>query len=844
MEGATAELKQVLTTPPPSFTGTPHPHSVLHASLEHIRNTGDTRYLFLRSALEVLSCHGYFASSSTDHPTNVAAVNNATTPISSEEEQLLFHCITGLRSVLLLRWESNAGLRHVLRDLLLQLGVGRYGMLPRTVAMACLSGAAAFYKRGWNEDETTLSSRAGAGSELAYLIGMIDNLTHVTHFHSANDDNTCDKSSLFVYLHGMLMTPFQERSGDHTMSSLQITLSHRYSAAMTASFLSLLVGEFSGGNSSSRYNLPLEFHRYHHQLFENGRGGGASSNSVTKSGLDSTLELGMTSLSNLVGYILNNNNNGDNSNTTNNAALFAQEGFLEMSTSLLGLTSDAIGWEFGAGKSKWELGTSIKENSVLLRPPKRWREALINPSFLGAVFQVYAVVRIDDNFMFRSTTTSSSAESMLLQKRMVMAHQLRQLLLQLSSIALGPIFQDENEHGAYASFLLDGCLNALEKVVVQQQQQQQQSIDAYTEIISSEIVDLTTILSRITTNFGVQTLSRLPTFQRFLSALCTTGKWLLDSSLEECKHVKGDIECMEGVDWKNDAIAQILQCSDAMADDFWLVSGKRAEALAVSQALASLLAPLYGSYCTTRVQMSSMEEHFMTGEGADLDDIREEISALGLEEEMTSAASLGRLNMLGSLTTLSGMFQQCTPKLIALFTGPQLGDEMTQDMASLLEEARMLIVCACHLLTDECPGETPAIPSAVSKACKATDGSDNAECIGAISGLIDMLMQVAEAQATRVSTYPGEAACSPLLSKTLLWFFRRWAAAYVFPTPDDYKQSGGIYDKWAAPESAQPVINFCSTLCLLYFCNWPLGEFQSIPSTFSHTMIVYFFSHT
>lgn len=685
--------------------------------------------------------------------------------------------------------------------------------------MACLSGAAAFYKRGWNE--TTLSSQAGAGSELAYLIGMIDNLTHVTHFHFPNDDS-CDKSSLFVYLNGLMMTPFQEGNA----TSLQMMVTHRYSSAMSASFLSLLVGEFSGGNSSSRYNLPLEFHRYHHQLFENGRGG--VHNSEAKSGLDSTLELGMTSLSNLVGYILNNNNNNnsDNSNTNNanTTSLFSQEGFVEMSTSLLGLTSDAIGWEFGAGKSKWELGTSVKENSVLLRPPKRWREALINPSFLGAVFQVYAVVRVENSTV---GTTSSDTESMLLQKRMDMAHQLRQLLLQLSSIALGPIFQDENEHGAYASFLLDGCLNALEKIVVQQQQQQHiQHMDSNMEIISSEIVDLTTILSRITTNFGVQTLSRLPTFQRFLLALCTTGKWLLDSSLAECKHVKGDVECMEGVDWKNDAIAQILQCSDAIADDFWLVSGKRAEALAVSEALGSLLAPLYGSYCTTRVQMSSMEEHYMTSEGADLDDIREEISALGLEEEMTSAASLGRLNVLGSLTTLSGMFQQCTPKLIALFTGPQLGDEMTQDMASLLEEARMLIVCACHLLTDECLSETPAIPSAVSKACTATDGSDNAECICAISGLIDMLKQVAEAQATRVSAYPGEAACSPLLSKTLLWFFRRFAAAYVFPTPDDYKQSGGIYERWAAPESAQPVINFCSTLCLLYFCNWPLGEFQ------------------
>jgi hypothetical protein len=638
--------------------------------------------------------------------------------------------------------------------------------------MACLSGAASFYKRGWMEETPSYE----VGEEQAYLLGLMENLTHISHYSMK------DTAALFDHLNGLLVAPFSEN-----------TTQSMYCATMTSSFLSLLVGEFSGGNSSSRYNLPLEFHKCHHQNFEM---------SSPKSGLDSTLELGMNTLSNWVGYILN----------TSNAEAWNCEAFLDMSSSLLGVTLDVIGWEFGAGKSPWGFGSVVKEGSVLLRPPKRWREALINPDFLGAMFQVYKVVRVEGHVSFPT-------------KRGSVAHQLRQLLLQLASIALGPIFEDENEHGAYASFLLDGCLNVLEGIVVGMQTRPMDPITE--EWTSLELVDLLTILSRITTNFGVQTLSRLPTFHRYLSALCTTGRWLLESSLAECTNVKGDIESMENVDWKNDGIAQILQCSDAMADDFWLVSGKRDEALAVSQALSSLLAPLYGSYCMCRVQMSSMEEHYMIGDGADLDDIREEICALGLEEEMSSAASLGRLNVLGSLTTLSGMFQQCMPKLMALFSGPPLGSEMTPEMAALMEESRMLIVCACHLLTDESPGETPSIPNAVSKACTAADGSATTECIAAISGLVDMLMKVAEAQATRVSNYPEESTCSPLLSKTLLWFFRRWAAAYIFPTPDDYKQSGGIYEKWNTAEEAQPVINFCATLCLLYFC-WPLGKLMQV----------------
>ena len=80
-----------------------------------------------------------------------------------------------------------------------------------------------------------------------------------------------------------------------------------------------------------------------------------------------------------------------------------------------------------------------------------------------------------------------------------------------------------------------------------------------------------------------------------------------------------------------------------------------------SRALASELAPLYGPYCMCRVQMSCMEEHYIAKQEEELDEIREEISAVGLEEEMASAASLGRLNVYGSMTTLSGMFQQDMP---------------------------------------------------------------------------------------------------------------------------------------------------------------------------------------
>lgn len=212
----------------------------------------------------------------------------------------------------------------------------------------------------------------------------------------------------------------------------------------------------------------------------------------------------------------------------------------------------------------------------------------------------------------------------------------------------------------------------------------------------------------------------------------------------------------------------------------------------------------------------------MSREGEDLDEIREEISAFGLEEEMASAASLGRLNLLASMTSLSGMFQECIPKLMSLFEGAGTGEDLSPEMAALLEEARMLLLCAGHLLTDDCAGETPAIPESVIHACESGRGADGDSCTASISGLTEMLKSVAEAQAMRVATYPEDPRLSPLLAKTLLWFFRRWGPAYILPSSDEYRENtGGILTAYSAPETAQPIVSFCTTLCLLYFCNWP-----------------------
>ena len=808
MEGSTQELRRVLSEPPPDWHplspgGPPRdPIAVLHASLERLRGAGDERHLFLRTLLEALS-------SAQGGGGGGGGGENGNGAMTREEEELLFHCAVGLRHATLLRWESlRPSFRICVRDLCLAAGLGLLPTtttaappLPRTVAMALLGCASSFWKRGWahrtSDGEGASSLPRRIDDDQQYLESLIGDLfpSGVVRRFEGEDA----RGELFAHLNSLLASPFAAAAAANASAA-------RRAAAMSASFLSLLLGEFAGGGpSSARYNLPLEFHRSCHRLFESGSDDDAANGSG--SGLDDTLRSSMTALSCLVGHVLND------------SGAVGEESLLELGSCIIDVTCDALSWEFGA-HSKWDAISSKSLAGSLLRLPQRWRETLINPEFLGAMINVYVAVR--GVMMGAGDATRGD----LLAKQGRMAHQLRQLLMQLSSIAGGPIFANEDERGAYARFLMDGCLDVLESILNEQRHRQPEEGSFASDLRSAEIVDFVTILSRLTANFRIKILSELPAFPRYLSALCTTGEWLLESMLCECQRVEGDVESMEGVDWKNDAIAQILHCSDAMAGDFWLVSGAAYDkdgAVNASRAMASILAPLYGRYCMCRVRMSCLEEHFVAREGADLDEIREEISAFGMDEEMASAASLGRLNMLASMTMLSEMFRQCTPRLMSLFEmlGRTDGD-MTPDMAALLEESRMLLVCACHLLTNDCTGETPAIPESVIHACQPVHGAAGNSCLSLMTSLVEMLKSVAEAQATKVAAYPADSCLSPLLAKTLLWFFRRWAPAYILPSSDEYRENaGGVLSAYSKPETAQPVISFCTTLCLLYFCHWP-----------------------
>ncbi len=289
-------------------------------------------------------------------------------------------------------------------------------------------------------------------------------------------------------------------------------------------------------------------------------------------------------------------------------------------------------------------------------------------------------------------------------------------------------------------------------------------------------------------------------------------------------------------------------------EDYWLLSVRNGNAQDLAtQTMSSTLPPLYITYVQCRIEMAKMEEYYVTANAADLDEVREEIASVRMEEEMTAASALGRLNLSSSLSCLASMLLQgCLPRLQTLFdsSSSESVNDVSPDAAALLEETRLVILCICHLLTDECSGEEPTIPERIVNACSPPSitpsggrmkrGSNEFHSNTAmITQIVQALMSLGEFQASKLSANPHDPNLSPFLAKTLVWFFLRFAPAYILPSSRDYDvknsdktdNSGGLIPTWNVQQTCHQVLSFCMTLSLHYLCYWPHEKLVQEAST-------------
>jgi hypothetical protein len=773
---AAAELQHLLSIPvPPSPSAAANsasqasqsnnnPHAIAHAALQRLRDSGDEHFLFLRTVIELCSC------------------------LNKQNEELLFHCITGCRQVILYQWNHYSPFFLMyLKGFFITLGHQFGGQAAsRTVRLACYTTAVSFWKRSWNDDENDQSNNDNNNNnkfhpstarpeEHALLQAMEAAVPTATSTTTASSPTTLKtKQDLFQYLEHL----FSQQQHDNAAT----TNNNNHTIEAAATFTTCLVGEFAG-KSAVTYRLPLEYHKQAHRSFE-------------KNGaLNTCLKLAMQALSQTVQHISETSNQQGQGQITWN---------VPQALAVVQLTTDVIGWEFGL--AAWDTGSigasTISNSTRMLRPPVEWREYLGRPDFVGAVFYVHELVAATSRLSGAGHGHGHGGHGGD-EKVVVLAQNLRQVLLLLASLS-GPMFVDAAQRQLFASFILQGTLQLL---------QSSTSTDLSEE--PPELLDTFQLISRLIANFRLSTLVELPTLLPLLQGLEAVGNRLLSDNVKECEAARGDVECMEHREWREEALGLLLDCTVQLCGDPWLLySGSEASRKNAQVSLSAVLGPLYEGFVRCRTRMASLEEHYLVSNEADLDEVKEEIVATDMEEEMAAVSTLGRLNLSAAISCLSALFSQTMPQLQSLWEGD---GQVTPETAALLEQARLLTMYVAQLLTDDNAGESPAIPDAVVMACQE-DESLTSSIVSAVQALV----QFADMQVHKIAENPSNVRLSPLLAKSFLWFLSRWAPAYVYPV--DYGSSNTanpLIREWSTPEKAQQVISFCISLCMYYQCYWP-----------------------
>jgi len=767
MASAVDELRRCLTLPPASLPVAQHrnPVAVAHAALQQLRDAGDPAHLFLRCILEWTAG----ASAAQQHPQ----------PIN---EELLFHCLAGCRQVVLWQWTATYSVAFVetLRDYLLVVGFSSNSLahhqqdLPRTCRLACFTTVAALWKRGWDSDNSNNSN---------------NNPT------TNNNTNPQEQALIAAMTSSPMLGPLP---GLRTQHDLWRYLDSLFAASPSTqtihacALVEALTAEF-GGPTAVSYRLPLEFHKRCHRSFQ--RSGA----------LQHVVNLTTTALRHVALSTLQQQQQHFHNET------------LALQQAVVQAVSSVLGWEFGL--SAWDPGTmgaaALASSRTMIRAPMEWKESVVGgsggdnqPILIDLIFQLYQ----KQQQQTLQHNNNHQGQQLL--------HNLRQLLLQLASLS-GPVVAntpDEKRH--YAARVCEGTLPLL-----------QSAVTPHIQAETSDLPDAIQLVARLVANFRLSLLTTIPVVATILQHLTAAGRQLLQGQLRDCEAAHGDVESMEHREWRDDVLQSLLECAVLVCGDAWLryhgtaaqhrdqQQQQQQQQLVAQRSLMDMVGgPLFEGFVQCRTRMAALEEYYLVTHEEDFDEVRDEIMEAGLEEEMESLSTLGRLHLASALSCLSSLFGTTLPRLQGIWGNNDTnGNVVTPEASALLEEARLLIMYVSHLLTDNNEGESPSIPDAVLLSCR-----DNEALVGDLSAAVQTLLQLANLQSQAIAKEPNNRRLSPLLATSFLWFSNRWVPSYVYPV--DYRQSGTanrLVKEWSTPETASQIISLCINLCVTYQCYWP-----------------------
>lgn len=817
---AILEIKQLLATPTAIHSQNQNSITIAHNALENLRNTGDTNFLFLRTILELIQ---------------LQQRNNNNSNIL--EEELLFHCITGCRYVLLLKRWNTANTNTIqfykcVRDYFMFLG-NILGPYSKVCQLACYVTCVSFWKCIWadgesksNHDETTHSTSSTTINDeqrRQFIQIMEQQVSFATTASTISPTAITlplfqSKNDFFRYFETMIQQP-QPIIPKFYYYLLIDCMVNEFDVAGTST---KAVSSSSTSYNNNYYKLPIEFHKQVHLLFE-------------KQNLLQCLLLSINGLDEICKSLSTTTMNVD---TTNYIHI------------VIKLISNILSWEFGSGSND---NSSTTSTTTSIRLPIEWRVSHITqPDFCNAIFTIHDTIMNASNIEIQQQQQSQSQKSL--------THDIRQLIVLLSSMN-SSIFESTEQRKNYMIILCEGTYKMLQQSF---ESFVHSSLSSHNDTDNSDVesvylFDCIQLVTNIISNFRLSLLIEISTiiFIPLLQLITNIGCQLIQDQMNECQqrhHLMQQQNQSSLYDYNDDssyfeyrdnALSLLLNCIVLLCDDPWLLYTCTDSAIRhqVQVSLSDILNPLYEKFITCRIKIISFQEQAIHSKSSTnnhdddvYDEIHEYITEVDLIEEIESISIIGRLNLNTSIVSLSNLFAMIMPQLQTIWENDDTNadaNSITPYVAGLLEEARLLTMYVSYLLTDSNDGESPTIPDTILMACQYDQTSNSNTLVANISSAIEALLRLANLQVQKISANQSNPRLSPLLASTFLTFLHRWVPAYII-YPTEYCSSSKSYAgnplvlEWANTtsnnrnEKAMQVITFCTSMCFNYQCHWPL----------------------
>ena len=187
----------------------------------------------------------------------------------------------------------------------------------------------------------------------------------------------------------------------------------------------------------------------------------------------------------------------------------------------------------------------------------------------------------------------------------------------------------------------------------------------------------------------------------------------------------------------------------------------------------------------------------------------EEDDQVAFSDQLTGVAALGRACISRSLPLVASVFHSRVSKLGSLLT--QESPLGLKDMITLHEDLHWLLLISGFLLCDDGPGETLLIPQEIisfSSAQSVTTDiqksisflaashnldnnvSFDLDCVDSVIAIVGVVLRLVGLE-RRFLELNRRDALSPQVSRSSVWFLRRWCRSYLLPDQRLYDSLSG-----------------------------------------------------